>query len=42
MRRQMLETAFQKFTCSVFSELFGMDWNQILELNQTNSEPGTN
>ena len=37
-----LVTTFQSFTYSVFNELFGMDWNQILEVSQTNSERGTN
>ena len=33
----MMVTAYQKFICSVFSEL---SW--ILDLNQINSEPKTN
>ena len=38
----MLEAAFQNFICSVLIELFVMAYDQILNLNQINSEPGTN
>ena len=37
----MLVTAFQNLICSVLIELFVTAYDQILNLNQINSEPGS-